>query len=224
MKILIILLSLILTGCERHKDVEKLEYDKKEVKEKNIYNIEKKLLYGEPLINYKEEFKIITDEVKKEYPHFKEGDYVVYYLNADRFGTDFRMVSFNYVINGYIITNSSITVDYEYKKITSIGNSGVSIKEVDADELNNYVLNFKTNKKEIISKKVPDLYKEEVLLNEDYTLKKEGLSDNIKDFDEFFKYDYNTGELKYSIEITKFNLKIPDIEYMDVIDVRLNKK
>ena len=223
MKIFIILLCFVLVGCSKQEIENKID-NNESIQEKNMYTIEKELLYGEPLKNYKEEFKNIIDAVKVKYPDFKEEDYLVYYLNHTHIESSqsFRQIEFTYAIDGYIVTNSSITVFYENGEITSIGDSSVQIKEVELNKINNSIKEFESNKKEIISKKIPDLYKEEVILNSDYTLSNEGLSDNILEFKEFYKYDYNTDKLKYEIEITKFNIKIPEVTYMDVREIVLN--
>lgn len=219
----IILLCLILVGCTNQKTENNVVNNEKN-QEKSIYTINKELLYGEPLKNYIEEFKIITDAVKKKYVDFKEEDYLVYYLNHTHIANSesFRQIGFIYAINGNIVTNSSITVFYENGEITDIGDSGVQIKDVNLDEINNSIKEFEFNKKELIERKIPDLYKEEVVLNDDFTLSNEGLNNNVLEFKEFYKYDYNTNKLRYEIEITRFNVKIPDVTYMEVKEIALN--
>lgn len=91
---------------------------------------------GDKLVDYKDEFKIIIDAVKEKYSNFKEEDYLVFYLNEERIeDSNFRIISFVYAIDGYIRTNSSITVVYENNKIDSIETSGVDVKYVDIDKL-----------------------------------------------------------------------------------------
>ena len=132
LSVIALLFCFILVGCSREDEIKR--EDKEE--EKSIYTINK-VLMGDKLVDYKDEFKIIIDAVKEKYSNFKEEDYLVFYLNEERIeDSNFRIISFVYAIDGYIRTNSSITVVYENNKIDSIETSGVDVKYVDIDKLN----------------------------------------------------------------------------------------
>jgi len=219
LSLLLVISCIALLGCNNQNDIQKNNDNVNEISnEKSIYTIDKKLL-GEPLKNYIEEFKVIIDAVKEKYSYFREEDYLVFYINIDRMGSDYRTMTFVYAIDGYIRTNSSIGVDYENGEITLIGTSGVKIKDVDMNKINKDINNFETNKKELIEKKVPYLYKNEVMINDDYTLKNEGLSENVLEFEEFYRYDFNTEKLIYEIDIT--NAGPNNSEYVDAKEIEI---
>ena len=179
LSVIVLLFCFILVGCSREDEIKR--EDKEE--EKNIYTINK-VLMGDKLVDYKDEFKIIIDAVK------------------DRIeDSNFRIISFVYAIYGYIRTNSSITVVYENNKIDSIETSGVDVKYVDIDKLNDKIKQFELKKKDIIKDKLPNLYKKDVIINGDYTLSKDGLSDNIGELNEYYFYDFSNNKLLYKIEI-----------------------
>lgn len=160
LSVIALLFCFILVGCSREDEI-KLK-DKEE--EKSIYTINK-VLMGDKLVDYKDEFKIIIDAVKEKYSNFKEEDYLVFYLNEERIeDSNFRIISFVYAIDGYIRTNSSITVVYENNKIDSIETSGVDVKYVDIDKLNDKIKQFELKKKDIIKDKLPNLYKKDVII------------------------------------------------------------
>lgn len=197
LSVIVLLFCFILVGCSREDEIKR--EDKEE--EKSIYTINK-VLMGDKLVDYKDEFKIIIDAVKEKYSNFKEEDYLVFYLNEERIeDSNFRIISFVYAIDGYIRTNSSITVVYENNKIDSIETSGVDVKYVDIDKLNDKIKQFELKKKDIIKDKLPNLYKKDVIINGDYTLSKDGLSDNIGELNEYYFYDFSNNKLLYKIEI-----------------------
>lgn len=223
-KIFLIFLCLIICGCEKNEYANEDYNDgSTNIVEKNIYTIEKEELSREPLKNYVEEFKEIIDAVKKEYPDFNENDYLVNYLNRTHTSSDnsFRQITFIYAINNSILTNSTITIFYSNGKITDISTSNIEKKEIDVDKINDRISKFELNKKEIISKEVPALYKNDVILNSDNSLSNKELNDDVINFKEFYFYDFNEEKLIYKIEITKINQKIQDLEYMITKEIEI---
>ena len=79
LSVIALLFCFILVGCSREDEIKR--EDKEE--EKSIYTINK-VLMGDKLVDYKDEFKIIIDAVKEKYSNFKEEDYLVFYLNEER--------------------------------------------------------------------------------------------------------------------------------------------
>lgn len=160
----------------------------------NIDNIKFKNVVDEYLYDYKDEYKLLIDEVKTKYNDFDENKYM---LNINMYSdNNDGIVRLNYMI-GKILTNKSIVFNVENGKV-------ISSSYINMDEyVNEYDLKEKIDKfnlSYIQEKKT--MGKNEEFINDKVT----------------FKYYYNVDKIVYEYQMffyeTKDNLKTINNSYV----------
>ena len=160
----------------------------------NIDNIKFKNAVDEYLYDYKDEYKLLIDEIKTKYNDFDEKRYKlninIYSDNND------GIIKLNYMI-GEILTNKSIVFNVESGKV-------ISVLYINMDEyVNEYDL------KERIDKFNLSYIQEKKLMGKD----EEFIKDKVT-----FKYYYNIDKIVYEYQMffyeTKDNLKTINNSYV----------
>ena len=210
--IALLFVLLLLTGCTSNAK-------KEEIKE--LSSIKTDLFFVQTT-DYEEELSNIISELKTIEPSINISSYrMVFRIMDDSTNNEKKeLISLYYYINNKVRTNKVYTItliNYEIDEIVSL--KGIldenkdNINNVNLDLINKKISDFESNKINIIYEKVPYLYTNGPKLNADKSLAKEELSNDIKDFTEYYYYDYNTQKLSYKIEITKINSIMPNVEY-----------
>lgn len=160
----------------------------------NIDNIKFKNVVDEYLYDYKDEYKLLIDEIKTKYNDFDEKRYKlninIYSDNND------GIIKLNYMI-GEILTNKSIVFNV-------LGGKVISVLYINMDEyVNEYDL------KERIDKFNLSYFQEKKLMRKD----EEFIKDKVT-----FKYYYNIDKIVYEYQMffyeTKDNLKTINNSYV----------
>ena len=160
----------------------------------NIDNIKFENVVDEYLYDYKDEYKLLIDEVKTKYNDFDEKKYM---LNINMYSdNNDGIIRLNYMI-GKILTNKSIVFNVEGGKV-------ISVSYINMDEyVNEYDLKEKIDKFNLsyIQEKKP------MEKNEEF------IKDKIT-----FKYYYNVDKIVYEYQMffyeTKNNLKTINNSYV----------
>ena len=160
----------------------------------NIDNIKFKNVVDEYLYDYKDEYKLLIDEIKTKYNDFDEKRYKlninIYSDNND------GIIKLNYMI-GEILTNKSIVFNV-------LGGKVISVLYINMDEyVNEYDL------KERIDKFNLSYFQEKKIMRKDEELIKDKVT---------FKYYYNIDKIVYEYQMffyeTKDNLKTINNSYV----------
>ena len=160
----------------------------------NIDNIKFKNVVDEYLYDYKDEYRLLIDEIKTKYNDFDEKRYKlninIYSDNND------GIIKLNYMI-GEILTNKSIVFNV-------LGGKVISVLYINMDEyVNEYDL------KERIDKFNLSYFQEKKLMRKD----EEFIKDKVT-----FKYYYNIDKIVYEYQMffyeTKDNLKTINNSYV----------
>lgn len=205
--ILLVVLCFILVGC-----------DKGDVKDKDltISDINENLFYASAS-EYSDEISDVIDKIKESEENFDISNYrLTYRIVNDE--SKSGVISLNYYINDKIRTNKIYSINFENYKLGKLELAGINeenIKNIDNTDINlinTKISEFESNKSSIIFKEIPEFYTKEPTLNTDKSLTKDNLSELVKDFNEYYYYDYNTNKLLYKVEITKTNPLMPEVE------------
>ena len=119
------------------------------------------------------------------------------------------LIQFVYYISEKIRTNKVYTITFDEYKVTNIYLGGVrkenidNVNKVDMGNIKTKISNFEENKAVIVKSKIEKFYKKTPILNIDNSLSKLNLSDNVIDFEEYYRYDFNTNKLSYIVDITE---------------------
>ncbi len=160
----------------------------------NIDNIKFKNVVDEYLYDYKDEYKLLIDEIKTKYNDFDEKRYK---LNINMYSdNNDGIIKLNYMI-GEILTNKSIVFNV-------LGGKVISVLYINMDEyVNEYDL------KERIDKFNLSYIQEKKLMGKD----EEFIKDKVT-----FKYYYNIDKIVYEYQVffyeTKDNLKTINNSYV----------
>lgn len=170
-------------------------------------------------------FKSIVNILKDYDDDFKEVNYKVSFNFPYEDKTSY-FIDIGYYIGNLIETNKGYIINVENNKIKDITLAGVTKKNIDHISLTNEEVLIKLAKEFIGDKKTSALlkygkknFKNNEILNEYGTVKKESLKGDIINIDEKFQYDYNSQKLKF---ILLFCEKFSDVSDCSSIKIDLN--
>lgn len=173
----------------------------------SVPQIDNNLFYNE-FHEYKNQFNNLFETIKKYDPTFNEDDYKMMYKIQDK-ENGVGLIQFVYYISEKIRTNKVYTITFDEYKVTNIYLGGVrkenidNVNKVDMENIKTKISNFEENKAVIVKSKIEKFYKKTPILNIDNSLSKLNLSDNVIDFEEYYRYDFNTNKLSYIVDITE---------------------
>ncbi len=187
------------------KELVKLSNDEKEL----TFTLLKKYSSMNDVLNiikdYDSDFSESNYKIKYNLPYDDKSSgvvFITYYIVDSKTAL---ASSSSTIQNIQIETNKAYMLTIDSAKIDSISLAGVkkdnldTIKSIDNKKLIQIVNNFKGIEKEkaLLEKDKQNIFKSGDILNNDNTIKKSALPDDVISYNESFSFDYNTQKLKY---------------------------